>query len=120
MARQQAIEAVHFVHQGKERPQGERLFPRFHWVSGRDRRANAAQGFQRFVEAEDLPEEHALAQAKISEPITLDELSEVPDEDRPKAFYDHIRNKDYGLSPEIPADKRTLSGLRISEALALR
>jgi len=29
--------------------------------------------------------------------------------DGPGAFYEHIRNKDYGLSPEIPADKRTLN-----------
>ncbi|NYS35900.1 nucleoid-associated protein, partial [Streptococcus danieliae] len=34
------------------------------------------------------------------------------DEDRPKAFFDHIRNKDYGLSPEIPPDKRTLNQFR--------
>ena len=34
------------------------------------------------------------------------------DEDRPKAFYDFIRNKDYGLSAEIPADKRTLKQFR--------
>ncbi|PAU63293.1 nucleoid-associated protein YejK, partial [Pseudomonas sp. PIC25] len=26
--------------------------------------------------------------------------------------YEHIRNKDYGLSPEIPPDKRTLSQFR--------
>ncbi len=75
------------------------------------------------MEAEDLPEAHARAktdtllgyasaQAKMGEPITLDELSELLDEDRPKAFYDHIRNKDYGLSPEIPADKRTLNHFR--------
>jgi nucleoid-associated protein len=42
----------------------------------------------------------------------LEELSELIDEERPKAFYDHIRNKDYGLSPEIPADKRTLNQFR--------
>ena len=41
--------------------------------------------------------------------MSLEELSGVIDEERPRAFYDHIRNKDYGLSPEIPADKRTLS-----------
>lgn len=50
-----------------------------------------------------------MAQAKIGEPITLDELSELIDEDRPKAFYEFIRNKDYSLSPEIPADKHTLN-----------
>ncbi len=26
-----------------------------------------------------------------------------------RAVYDHIRNKDYGLFPDIPADKRTLN-----------
>ncbi len=31
---------------------------------------------------------------------------------QPRAFYDYIRNKDYGLSPEIPADKRTLNQFR--------
>ena len=53
-----------------------------------------------------------MAQAKIGEPLTLDELSELIDEERPKAFYDFIRNKEYGLSPEIPADKRTLNQFR--------
>ena len=38
----------------------------------------------------------------------MDELSGLIDEERPQAFYDHIRNKDYGLSPEIPPDKRML------------
>ena len=81
------------------------------------------KAFSDFVEAEDLPEEHARtktdtllgyasAQAKMGEPITLDELSGLLDEDRPKAFFDHIRNKDYGLSPVIPADKRTLAQFR--------
>jgi nucleoid-associated protein len=48
----------------------------------------------------------------MGEPMGLEELSELIDEERPKAFYDHIRNKDYGLSPEIPADKRTLNQFR--------
>ena len=43
---------------------------------------------------------------------SLEELSGVIDEDRPRAFYEHIRNKDYGLSPEIPPDKRTLNQFR--------
>ena len=81
------------------------------------------KAFSDFVESEDLPEEQARAktdvlvdyatsQAKMGEPMTLQELSGLIDEERPKAFYDHIRNKDYGLSPEIPADKRTLSQFR--------
>jgi len=78
------------------------------------------KAFSDFVESEDLPEEtarektktlvsYANSQAKIGEPVALQELSGLIDEDRPRAFYEHIRNKDYGLSPEIPADKRTLS-----------
>ena len=76
-----------------------------------------------FVTAEDMHEDSArektqalvsysMAQAKIGEPITLDELSELIDEKQPKAFYDFIRNKDYGLSAEIPTDKRTLNQFR--------
>jgi nucleoid-associated protein len=45
----------------------------------------------------------------MGEPMTLTELSGLIDQERPQAFYNHIRNKDYGLSPEIPADKRTLN-----------
>ncbi|GHB21216.1 nucleoid-associated protein [Salinicola rhizosphaerae] len=77
------------------------------------------KAFSDYVESEDLPEEasrektetlidYANAQAKNGEPITLEALSELVDEDNPKAFYDHIRNQDYGLSPEIPPDKRTI------------
>ena len=49
------------------------------------------------------------SQARQGEQVALEELSGVIDEEQPRAFYDYIRNKDYGLSPEIPADKRTLS-----------
>ncbi len=81
------------------------------------------KAFSDFVESEDLGEEqarektdvlvdYASSQARIGEPMTLRELSGLIDEERPQAFYDHIRNKDYGLSPEIPADKRTLSQFR--------
>lgn len=77
------------------------------------------KAFSDFVESEDLPEKdargktdtlvnYASSQARLGEPISLEELSSLIDEDRPKAFFDHIRNKDYGLSPEIPADKKTL------------
>ena len=52
------------------------------------------------------------ARPRWAEPVTLKELSGLIDEERPQAFYDHIRNKDYGLSPEIPADKRTLNQFR--------
>jgi nucleoid-associated protein len=56
--------------------------------------------------------DYATSQAKIGEPITLDELSGLIDEDRPRAFFEHIRNKDYGMAPEFPADKRTLNQFR--------
>lgn len=81
------------------------------------------KAFSDFVESEDLPEQsarektqtlvdYASSQTKMGEPVSIEELSSLVDEDRPRAFYDHIRNKDYGLSPEIPADKRTLNQFR--------
>ena len=81
------------------------------------------KAFSDFLTAEDLHEDSArektntllsysMAQAKIGESITLDELSELINEERPKAFYEFIRNKDYGLSTEIPTDKRTLNQFR--------
>lgn len=81
------------------------------------------KAFSDFVESEDLAEEqarektetlvdYASSQARIGEPITLEELSGLIDEERPRAFFDHIRNKDYGMAPEFPADKRTLSQFR--------
>jgi nucleoid-associated protein len=81
------------------------------------------KAFSDYVEREDLPEEasrektetlidYASDQASRGEPITLEELSELLDEREPRAFYDHIRNQDYGLSPEIPPDKRTLNQFR--------
>ncbi|CAI8790724.1 Nucleoid-associated protein PFL_1060 [Pseudomonas sp. IT-P253] len=92
-------------------------------VDGPGETRTLLKAFSDFVENEDLGEElarektHALvsysmAQAKIGEPITLDDLSELIDEDQPKAFADFIRNKDYGLSPTIPADKKTLNKFR--------
>ena len=88
-------------------------------VDGPGETRTLLKAFSDFVESEDLPEEaarektqtlvdYATSQTKAGEPVTLTELSGLIDEERPKAFYDHIRNKDYGLSPEIPADKRTL------------
>jgi nucleoid-associated protein len=81
------------------------------------------KAFSDFVESEDLGEEsarektdtlvsYAMAQAKLGEPITLDELSEVLDDDQPKAFAEFIRDKDYGLSASIPPDKKTLNKFR--------
>ena len=81
------------------------------------------KAFSDFVENEDLPEESArektqtlvsysMSQAKLGEPITLDELSGLIDEDRPKNFYDFIKAKDYGLSDTLPPDKKTLNKFR--------
>jgi nucleoid-associated protein len=81
------------------------------------------KAFSDFVESEDLPEEtarektralvdYAMSQTKLGEPMSLEELSGLVDEDQPQSFYDHIRNKDYGLSASIPADKRTLNQFR--------
>ncbi|MFJ3110304.1 nucleoid-associated protein YejK [Pseudomonas putida] len=92
-------------------------------VDGPGETRTLLKAFSDFVESEDLPEEsarektqtlvdYAATQIKLGEPVTLEELSSLIDEDRPKAFFDHIRNKDYGLSPEIPADKRTLNQFR--------
>ena len=81
------------------------------------------KAFSDFVESEDLGEEsarektaalvdYATAQNKMGEPVSLDELSELIDEDNPKTFADFIRDKDYGLSPTIPADKKTINHFR--------
>lgn len=81
------------------------------------------KAFSDYVESEDMAEEasrektdalidYANDQASRGEAITLDELSALVDEDNPRAFFDHIRNADYGLSPEIPPDKRTLNQFR--------
>ena len=92
-------------------------------VDGPGETRTLLKAFTEYVEKEDLPEEsarektHALldyatTQTKLGQPLHLQELSEVLDEDRPQAFYDHIRNNDYGLSSEIPADKRVLNQFR--------
>jgi len=81
------------------------------------------KAFSDYVEQEGLPEEasrektdalidYASDQVRRGEPMTLEALSEVLDEQQPKAFYDHIRNADYGLSPEIPPDRKTLNQFR--------
>ena len=81
------------------------------------------KAFSDFVESEDLPEEaarekkqtlvqYASSQAKIGQSVGLSELSELLDEDRPQAFIEHLRNQDYGLSEEFPADKKILNNFR--------
>ncbi|MCT8467273.1 nucleoid-associated protein YejK [Chromohalobacter canadensis] len=81
------------------------------------------KAFSDYVESEDLSDDesrektdavidYANTQAKHGEKVTLDELSELVDEQHPKAFYDYIRHQDYGLSEEIPPDKRALNQFR--------
>lgn len=92
-------------------------------VDGPGETRTLLKAFSDFVEAEDLPDQsarektgalldYATSQCKIGAAVSLEELSGLIDEERPHAFYDHIRNKDYGLSPEIPADKKTLNKFR--------
>ncbi|SEM51134.1 nucleoid-associated protein [Pseudomonas sp. ok272] len=92
-------------------------------VDGPGETRTLLKAFSDFVESEDLGEEsarektqtlvsYAMVQAKLGEPITLDELSELLDEDQPKSFYDFIRAKDYGLSATLPPDKKTLNKFR--------
>lgn len=81
------------------------------------------KAFSDFVESEELGEESArektqtlvsysMAQAKLGEPIALDELSELIDENQPKSFYDFIKAKDHELSDTLPPDKKTLNKFR--------
>ena len=81
------------------------------------------KAFSDFVESEDMVEDvarektqtlvsYSMAQAKLGEPITLNELSDLIDEDRPKNFYDFIKAKDYGISETLPPDKKTLNKFR--------
>ncbi|MGF6208237.1 nucleoid-associated protein YejK [Pseudomonas frederiksbergensis] len=92
-------------------------------IDGPSETRTLLKAFSDFVESEDLGEEsarektdtlvnYALSQAKLGEPLTLDELSEVLDDDQPKAFADFVQGKDYGLSASIPPDKKTLNKFR--------
>lgn len=92
-------------------------------IDGPSETRTLLKAFSDFVESEDLPEESArekthtlvsysMAQAKLGEPVTIDELSELIDEDQPKMFADFIRDKDYGLSDTLPPDKKTLNKFR--------
>lgn len=92
-------------------------------VDGPGETRTLLKAFSDFVDSEDLGEDatrvktetlvsYAMAQAKLGEPITLDELSEVIDDEQPKAFAEFIRDKDYGLSASLPPDKKTLNKFR--------
>ena len=89
-------------------------------VDGPSETRTLLKAFSDFVESEDLAEEqarektthlinYANTQSRKGEVVSIEGLSQALDEENPQAFYNHIRNKDYGLSPEIPADKRTLN-----------
>ncbi|MFG0924664.1 nucleoid-associated protein YejK [Pseudomonas sp. CJQ_8] len=78
------------------------------------------KAFADFVKAEDLADDtasekshnlvaYAQAQGKIGEPISLDELSVLMNEESPKTFADFIRAGEYGISESFAADKRTLN-----------
>ncbi|MNF49279.1 Nucleoid-associated protein YejK [compost metagenome] len=92
-------------------------------VDGPGETRTLLKAFSDFIESEDLGEEsarekthtlvgYAMAQAKLAEPITLEELSELLDDDQPKAFTEFVRDKEYGLSAAIPPDKKTLNKFR--------
>jgi nucleoid-associated protein len=92
-------------------------------VDGPGETRTLLKAFSDFVETEDMPDEnarlmtstlldYASTQSKIGAAVNLEELSQLISEDQPRAFYDHIRNKDYGLSPDIPADKKILNKFR--------
>lgn len=92
-------------------------------VDGPGETRTLLKAFSDFVESEDLAEDsarektntlvsYAMAQAKLGEAITIDELSELLDEDQPKNFADFIQGKDYGLSATLPPDKKTLNKFR--------
>lgn len=78
------------------------------------------QAFSEYVDEAALPKaetqekttallEYANHQARQGQPLALRELSEAIDEAHPTAFYEHLRQGDYGLAAEIPPDQRTLN-----------
>ncbi|NWC92661.1 MULTISPECIES: nucleoid-associated protein YejK [unclassified Pseudomonas] len=92
-------------------------------IDGPSETRTLLKAFSDFVESEDMIEDaarekthtlvsYSMAQAKLGEPITLDELSSLIDEDQPKNFYDFIKANDYGISESLPPDKKTLNKFR--------
>ncbi|MBV4530968.1 nucleoid-associated protein YejK [Pseudomonas sp. SWRI107] len=92
-------------------------------VDGPGETRTLLKAFSDYVEREDLPEdlarekthtlvEYTAAQTKLGEPVALKELSELLDEERPQNFAEFVQGADYGLSSEIPADKRTINQFR--------
>ena len=81
------------------------------------------KAFADFVKAEDLDAEdateksqdlvdYAKAKGKLGEPVTLDKVSELLNEDSPATFAEFIRSGGYGLSETFAADERTLNQYR--------
>lgn len=81
------------------------------------------KAFSDFVKAEDIADDSASEKSlnlveyaricdKIGDPVSLDNLSAVIDEDNPMTFVDFIRAGDYGISESFAADKRTLNQYR--------
>ena len=81
------------------------------------------KAFADFIKAEDLDAEdateksqdlvdYAKAKGKLGEPVTLDKVSELLNEDSPAAFAEFIRSGGYGLSETFAADERTLNQYR--------
>lgn len=81
------------------------------------------KAFSDIIESEDLGEDaarektetlvsYAMVQAELGEPTTLNELSEVLDDDQPRTFAEFIQAKDYGLSASLPPDKKPLNKFR--------
>jgi len=77
------------------------------------------KAFADFVKAEDLAAgdateksqdlvDYAEAKGKLGEPITLDKVSELLNQDSPATFANFIRSGDYGLSETFSADERML------------
>ena len=92
-------------------------------VDGPGETRTLLKAFSDFVTAEDLHEDSArektdtlinysMVQAKLGEPITLNELLGLIDEEQPHRFYDFIKAKDYGLSETLPPDKKTINKFR--------
>ncbi|POA47115.1 nucleoid-associated protein YejK [Pseudomonas sp. MPR-ANC1] len=92
-------------------------------IDGPGQTRTPLKAFSDFIESEDLGEEsarekthtlvsHSMAQAKLGDPITLDDLSELINEDQPPAFVDFVKASDYGLSDTLPLDKKTLNKFR--------
>lgn len=81
------------------------------------------KAFSDYVKAEDLADDtasekshdlmtYAQAQGRTGEPVKLDELSDLLDEENPTTFAEFIRTGDYGISETFAPDKRTLNQYR--------